>query len=155
MSELDATDIRLLAALQEDASRSIESLAESVHLSRNACWRRVKALETTGVIRRRVALLDANSVGCGLTVLVSVRTGNHDVSWLKKFRSAVSEMPEFISVYRTSGDVDYLLVACVENVAAYDALYQRLITQVPMLDVSASFVMEEIKTTTALPLPRI
>ncbi len=155
MNQLDVTDIRILALLQEDSSLSIETIAERVHLSRNACWRRIKTLETSGVISRRVALLDATSIGCGLTVLVSVRTGNHDASWLKKFRKAVSEMPEFTSVYRTSGDVDYLLKACVENVAAYDALYQRLITKVPLLDVSASFVMEEIKTTTALPLPRV
>lgn len=152
MNKFDATETQLLALLQEDATHSIEALAERVHLSRNACWRRAKALEAEGVIEKRVALLNAESIGCGLTVLVSVRTGNHDVSWLKKFRATVTEMPEFTNVYRTSGDVDYLLVASVADVAAYDALYQRLITKVPMLDVSASFVMEEIKSTTSLPL---
>jgi Lrp/AsnC family transcriptional regulator len=123
-----------------------------VHLSRNACWRRVKALEDAGVIRGRVTLVDAEAVGCGLSVFIFIRTAAHDPQWLAAFREAVTMLPEITGVYRTSGDLDYVLRARVGDVKAYDRLYQRLIEKVPIADVSASFVMEEIKETTAVPL---
>jgi len=150
--QLDSQDTALLSALQADATLSTEALAERVNLSRNACWRRVKTLESAGLIKRRVALLDADKLGCGLTVLVSLRTRDHAPDWLARFHAAVSAQPEIVSVWRTSGDIDYLLKAQVEDMAAYDRLYQRLIAAVPLSDVSASFVMEAIKDTTELPL---
>ena len=152
MVKIDAIDTRILAELQRDGSLSIEALSERVHLSRNACWRRVKALEEHRVLRGRVALVDAEAVGCGLSVFVFVRTDNHDPDWLARFRQAVATLPEITGVYRTSGDLDYVLKARVSDVKAYDRLYQRLIAKVPLSDVSASFVMEEIKETTAVPL---
>ena len=152
MTKIDSIDTRILAELQRDGSLSIEALSERVHLSRNACWRRVKALEEHGVLKGRVALVDAEAVGCGLSVFVFVRTDNHDPDWLARFRQAVTTLPEITGVYRTSGDLDYVLKARVSDVKAYDRLYQRLIAKVPLSDVSASFVMEEIKETTALPL---
>lgn len=150
--EIDEIDRRLLAELQRDGGLSVERLAERVHLSRNACWRRVKRLEDDGVIAGRVALVDAEKVGLGLSVFIMVRTSNHDPEWLAKFRSAVTTLPEITGVYRMSGDLDYVLRARVADVKAYDRLYQRLIARVPLADVSASFVMEEIKDTTALPV---
>lgn len=152
MRKLDEIDHKILRDLQQDGSMSIESLAERVHLSRNACWRRVKILEESGIIRGRVALVDPESIGCGLLVFIFVRTANHDPDWLDKFRSAVTSLPEIIGVHRTSGELDYVLRARVADVKAYDRLYQRLIARVPLSDVSASFVMEDIKDTTALPL---
>ncbi|MEM9605489.1 MAG: Lrp/AsnC family transcriptional regulator [Pseudomonadota bacterium] len=151
-SPLDRTDTRLLRALQRDASASLDTLSERVSLSRNACWRRIKALEQAGVIRKRVAVLDPESCGCGLTVLIAVRTHEHTADWLARFREAVCAQPEIVSVWRTSGNTDYLLKAQVADMPAYDALYQRLIQAVPLSDVSASFVMEAIKDTTELPL---
>ncbi len=150
--EIDEIDRRILAELQRDGGLSVERLAERVHLSRNACWRRVKRLEDDGVIAARVALVDAEKVGLGLSVFIMVRTSNHDPEWLAKFRSAVTTLPEITGVYRMSGDLDYVLRARVADVKAYDRLYQRLIARVPLADVSASFVMEEIKDTTALPV---
>ncbi|MEM6464021.1 MAG: Lrp/AsnC family transcriptional regulator [Pseudomonadota bacterium] len=152
MRRIDDIDLKILGELQRDGSLSIDSLAERVHLSRNACWRRLKGLEESGVVRGRVALLDAEQVGCGLSVFIFVRTANHDPDWLSRFRDAVTGLPEITGVYRTSGELDYVLRARVADVKAYDRLYQRLIARVPLADVSASFVMEDIKDTTAIPL---
>ncbi len=151
-SRLDEMDRRILAELQRDGSLSIEELSERVHLSRNACWRRMKRLEEERVITGRVALVDADRLGLGLSVFVIVRTSSHDPDWLKKFREAVTGFPEITGVYRMSGDLDYILRARVADVKAYDRLYQRLIARVPLTDVSASFVMEEIKETTVVPV---
>lgn len=148
----DEMDRRILAELQRDGSLSVDQLSERVHLSRNACWRRVKRLEEERVITGRVALVDADRLGLGLSVFVIVRTSSHDPEWLRKFRDAVVSFPEITGVYRMSGDLDYVLRARVADVKAYDRLYQRLIARVPLTDVSASFVMEEIKETTVVPV---
>ena len=152
MGIMDNYDREILRALQKDADQSIESLAEKVNLSRNACWRRVKQLEAAGTIKARVALVDAEAVDLGLTVLVLVRTNEHAADWADKFRKAVHAMPEITGAYRMSGDLDYVLRVCVRDVKSYDAFYQRLTTRLRLSDISASFVMEEIKDTTALPL---
>lgn len=149
---LDDPDRRILTALQRDAAMSIEALSEAVALSRNACWRRVRRLEASGILRRRVALLDAEAVGLGLSVYVLVRTNAHDPDWLARFRAAVLASPEIIGAHRMSGDLDYVLRVRVADMKAYDAFYRRLIARVPIADVSASFVMEDIKDTTELPL---
>lgn len=150
--ELDSYDRRILAELQADATLSAETLAERIGLSRNATWRRVRMLEEAGVVTARVALVDAEAVGLGLSVFIIVRTSRHEPEWLKLFREAVLSLPEITGVYRMSGDLDYVLRARVADVRAYDRLYQRLIARVPLTDVSASFVMEEIRDTTALPV---
>ncbi|RCS23759.1 Lrp/AsnC family transcriptional regulator [Phyllobacterium salinisoli] len=150
--EIDELDRRILAELQRDGTLSVDALSERVNLSRNACWRRMKRLEEEGVITGRVALVDADRVGLGLSVFILIRTSNHDPDWLKQFREAVSSLPEVVGVYRMTGDLDYVLRARVADVKGYDRLYQRLIAKVPLSDVSASFVMEEIKETTVVPL---
>jgi Lrp/AsnC family transcriptional regulator len=149
---LDAIDKRLLAELQRDSSRSIEALAETVGLSRNTCWRRVARLEDDGVIARRVALVDPAKVNLGLPVFIVVRTSRHNVDATEQLRRAVLEIPEIVGAYRTAGEIDYILQARVPDVAAYDRLYKKLIAKLDMSDVSASFVMEEIKAVTELPL---
>jgi len=149
---LDATDKSLLRHVQQDASLSIEQLAERVNLSRNACWRRLRRLEDEGVIRARVALADPVKLNLELTVFIAVRTSRHDADWATRFHQAVQDIPELLGVYRTAGEIDYILHARVPNVAAYDRLYKKLTARIEMQDVSASFVMEEIKEVTALPL---
>ena len=149
---LDNIDRRLLLFLQQDASLSVDALAEKVHLSRNACWRRIKRLETDGIVKKRVAIVDPVSIGLGLQVFVMIRTNDHSAAWLEAFRKAVSAMPEIIAAQRMSGDLDYVLRVRVADVAAYDLFYQRLIEKVQIADVSASFVMEDVKETTALPV---
>ena len=149
---VDDTDRRILNLLQQDASLSVDALAESVHLSRNACWRRVKRLESDGIVKKRVAIIDPAAVGLGLQVFVLIRTNDHSAAWLKTFREAVGEMPEIIAAQRMTGDLDYVLRVRVADVPAYDRFYQRLIDKVPIADVSASFVMEDVKETTVLPI---
>ena len=151
-AEIDTIDRRLLAELQRDGTLSVDDLSQRVGLSRNACWRRVRRLEDERVITGRVALVDAERLGLGLSVFILIRTSNHDPDWLKRFKEAVTSLPEITGVYRMSGDLDYVLRARVADVKAYDRLYQRLIAKVPLSAVSASFVMEEIKETTAVPV---
>lgn len=131
---------------------SMDSVADAVHLSRNACWRRIKNLEETGVLQSRVALVSPEAVGLDLSIFVLVRTNRHDADWLKAFDKAARELPEIIGAYRMAGDLDYILRVRIGSVRDYDHFYQRLIARVPISDVSASFVMEDIKDTTALPL---
>jgi len=149
---MDEIDHRLLRQLQRDCAQSLDSLAEHVGLSRNACWRRVRQLEEQAIIRRRVALLDPAKVDRGLTVFISVRTSQHDEKWMAAFDSAVRDLPDIVGAYRTSGETDYILRARVADMAAYDDLYRRLVHKVPLSDVSATFVMEEIKDTTEIPV---
>ncbi|GHA40858.1 ArsR family transcriptional regulator [Amylibacter ulvae] len=150
--EIDTLDRKILAQLQRDAGQSLDDLGATVGLSRNACWRRIKTLETAGVIKQRVAILDAASVDLGLSVFISVRTNRHEPDWLAEFARATREMPEILGAYRMSGDLDYLIRAQVRDMAGYDRFYQRLIKRVNLADVSASFVMEQLKETTALPV---
>ena len=149
---IDETDRRILIQLQRDAGLSIDEVSERVGLSRNACWRRIREMERAGVIRGRVALVDPGKVGCPLEAMVLVRTSAHDAGWMEKFQKTVRAMPEVIGAYRMTGDLDYLLRVRVADVPAYDAFYKRVIAQIPLSDISASFVMEEIKETTALPV---
>ena len=149
---MDAKDRRILAELQIDAGQSIEELAAKINLSRNACWRRVRALEEQGIIRARVALLDPDKLNLSLTAFIAIRTAQHDQAWLDRFSAAVRDIPEITGAYRTTGETDYMLRAAIPDITGYDRLYKRLIAKVPLTDVSAFFVMEKVKETTALPL---
>ncbi|MDW3118690.1 MAG: Lrp/AsnC family transcriptional regulator [Roseovarius pacificus] len=153
--EIDRFDRKILRELQRDASVGVEDLGARVGLSRNACWRRVRRLEEARIITARVALVDPAALGLEVSVFVAVRTDRHDPDWLDTFTRAVRDMPEIQGVWRTSGELDYLLKARVASVREYDAFYQRLIRKVEVADISASFVMEEIKDTTELPLDHI
>ncbi len=149
---LDGIDRRILRELQRDSTIAIADLAQLVGLSQTPCWKRIKRLTDAGVITRRVALLDREKLDLGLVVFVSVRTSRHDQEWLDAFASAAASMPEVVEFYRLSGDTDYLLKVLVKDIAAYDAFYRRLIAAVPLSDVSSAFAMEQIKSTTALPV---
>lgn len=149
---MDAIDKKILDILQEDTTLAVADIARKVGLSTTPCWRRIQKLETSGVIRSRVALLDAEKLNAGVTVFVSIRTDKHDAAWYETFSRAVNAFPEVVEFYRMSGDIDYLLRVVVPDIGAYDRFYQRLIAQVELYDVSSSFSMEQIKYTTALPL---
>lgn len=149
---IDETDRRILQLLQTDASLSVDDISAAVHLSRNACWRRIKALEQAGVIRARVALVDPAKVGVPLMAMVLIRTNAHDAQWMDQFQTALRALPEVVGAYRMTGDLDYVLRVRVADVPAYDAFYKRLTARISVSDISASFVMEEIKETTAVPL---
>jgi Lrp/AsnC family transcriptional regulator len=152
MVKLDAFDMRILALLQEDASKPLAEIAEAVGLSPTPCWRRIQKLEAEGHIKRRVALLDRDKLKAGVTVFIAVKTGRHTMEWLERFHAAVHDLPEIVDFYRMSGDIDYLLKAYVRDIAAYDALYKKLIARIELSDVTSMFAMEELKSTTAIPL---
>lgn len=149
---MDEIDHKLLTILQQDASLSVNEMAERVGLSPTPCWRRIQKLEQSGVITRRVALLDPARVGADLTVFVAVEAGDHSPAWLERFATAVSAMPEVMEFYRMAGDVDYLLRVAVHDMAAFDRFYKRLIATTPLKNVTSRFAMERIRSTTALPL---
>lgn len=149
---MDRYDRQILGILQEDASVPVADIGERVGLTSTPCWRRVQKLEESGIIRKRVALLDAAKLNVGVTVFVSVRTSQHNVKWLKTFHDLVASIPEVTEFYRMAGDTDYLLRVVVPDIAAYDAVYKKLIQGAELSDVSSSFAMEQIKYTTALPL---
>ena len=151
--KLDGIDLRILALLQENAEHSIGKIAEAIHLSQNACWRRIRRLEEEGYILKRVALLDAVKLGAGMTVFVMVRAGEHSQEWLERFAEAVRRIPEIVEFYRMTGEVDYLIKIRVADIAGYDRVYKQLIRSAPLTDVSGAFAMEELKHTTAIPLP--
>jgi Lrp/AsnC family transcriptional regulator len=149
---LDAVDRRILRELQRDSTIAIADLGQLVGLSQTPCWKRIKRLTDAGIITKRVVLLDRSKLDLGLAVFVSVRTNRHDQEWLDAFAGAAASMPEVVEFYRLSGDTDYLLKVLVRDIAAYDAFYKRLIAAVPLSDVSSAFAMEQIKSTTALPV---
>jgi Lrp/AsnC family transcriptional regulator len=149
VDELDREIVRLL---QVDGSLSARQLGDAVGLTPTPCWRRVRALEDSGVIQRRVALINPASINLDVTALVNIRTNNHGIEWIAEFSAAIESFPEIIEAYRTSGDIDYTLKVMVPSIAAYDAFYKRLIGAVDLYDVRTIFVMEEMKRTTALPL---
>jgi len=148
---MDKTDRVVLSHMQADASLSVAELAELAAISKSACWRRIQKLEAAGVIKQQVTLLDAGKLNLGLTVFVSIKTNQHNAQWAQQFRHVVEDVAGVMEVYRMGGDVDYLMKVVVADMPDYDRLYQQLITA-DLFEVTASFVMEEILSTTALPL---
>ncbi|MEO0501325.1 MAG: Lrp/AsnC family transcriptional regulator [Pseudomonadota bacterium] len=142
----------MLRELQRDATLSLAELSDRVGLSQTPCWKRVKKLESEGIIARRVTLLDRERLGVGATLFVSLRTSRHDEDWLEHFAETVSRIPEVTEFYRMSGEVDYLLKIVCRDIADYDRIYKQIIQKTNLADVSASFAMEQIKYTTEIPI---
>ena len=152
---MDAIDRKILTVLQENAALSVAEIGGRVGLSSTPCWKRIQRLETDGVIQKRVALVDQDRIGLGISVFVSVETGDHSQDWLDRFAKTVTAMPEVMEFYRMAGDVDYMLRVVVPDIAGYDSFYKRLISAVPLKNVTSRFAMEKIKSTTALPIPDV
>lgn len=149
---MDAIDRKLVELLQVDATLPIAELASRVNLSQTPCWKRVQRLKEEGVIRAQVALCDPRKLGVGTTVFVAVRTNQHTEEWVKQFVQFVRDMPEVVEAYRMSGETDYLLRIAAADIDDFDRVYKQLIRAVPLVDVSSSFAMEQIKYSTALPV---
>jgi Lrp/AsnC family transcriptional regulator len=150
---MDAIDRKILAVLQEDASLSVADIGNRVGLSSTPCWKRIQRLEADGVIQKRVAIVDQERIGLGVTVFVSIETGDHSQDWLERFAKVVGAMPEVMEFYRMAGDVDYMLRVVVTDIGGYDTFYKKLIASVPLTNVTSRFAMEKIKSTTSLPIP--
>src|SRR4051794_18734252 len=152
---LDAIDRKILMVLQDDASLSVSEIGDRVGFASNPCWKRIQRLEADGVILKRVALVDQNKIGLGLSAFVSVESSDHSDAWLKRFAEAVSAMPEVMEFYRMAGDVDYMLRVVIPDMQSYDVFYKKLIHAVPLKNVTSRFAMEKIKSITALPIPAV
>lgn len=150
--KLDALDRRILEALQQDASRSLEEIARVVGSSKTPVWNRVRKMREAGVIRQTTALLDAEALGLEACFFVLIRTAEHDAAWQSRFLTVLRARPEVQEAHRLAGDVDYLLKVRVPNARAYDSFYQALIAEVKIHDVTALLSMEEIKSTPNLPI---
>jgi Lrp/AsnC family transcriptional regulator len=148
---VDKQDLFLLRSIQQDSSLSTGELAEKVGMSKSACWRRLQKLTADGVIKKQVAILDAQKLNLPLTVYISIRTNEHNDNWASQFQEVTKNISGILEVHRMSGDLDYLLKAVVEDMQGYDKLYKQLI-KAELFDVSSSFVMETMKQTTELPL---
>ncbi|NDR59091.1 Lrp/AsnC family transcriptional regulator [Aliiruegeria sabulilitoris] len=149
---LDHIDRDILRSLQRDASLSQRDLADRVGISQNACWRRLKALNESGILQGSTARVDRKALGLGLVVFVMLRTRHHSVDWLEAFRRHVQTIPEVIDFFRIGGDYDYLLKVVTESMESYDSVYQRLIAGVELDSVTSYFAMEAISEQRPLPL---
>jgi Lrp/AsnC family transcriptional regulator len=152
---MDKKDRQILSILQKNAATPLAELAQAVSLSSTPCWRRVQRLHESGVIRKQVVLCDPAKLNVPVTVFVSVRTSQHSDAWMKRFMEGARDIPEIVEIYRMSGEVDYLLKVVAPDIAGYDRVYKRLIKAVELQDVSSSFAMEVLKSTTELPLDHV
>ena len=151
-ARLDATDRKILALMQQDATLPLEEIASRVGASRTPVWNRIRRLRDQGVISAQVALLDAEALGLEACFFVLIRAAEHDPTWAAKFIAAVRARPEVVEAHRLAGDIDYLLKVQVRNARAYDRFYQALTSEVRVQSVTALLSMEQMKATTALPI---
>lgn len=149
---MDKKDLEILRTMQSNASLSMNELADRCALSKTAVWRRVRELEKQGVIRERISVLDPEALGFGLTIFAFVRSNQHSDRWFSQFQRAIESIPEILEFHRTSGDIDYLLRIVARDMRHYDEIYKRLIRQVDFADISSTFVLETIKSGTAIPI---
>ena len=149
---MDDMDRRILRILQVDCSLSASDVARRVGLSASPCWKRINRMRSEGIIKRQTAVLDAERLGFGLTVFVSIKTGEHSSPWLKEFADRITAMPEVMEFHRMAGEVDYMLKVVVRDMKMFDEFYKRLIDMTALSDVTSRFSMEIIKETTALPI---
>lgn len=149
---LDHFDYRILEELQRDAAQSQRALADKVGLSQNACWRRLKALESSGAIRSRTVVIDRERLGGGFVVFSLIKTRHHSTDWLRQFRKHVSAIPEVIDFFRIGGEYDYLLKIVASDMAGYDNVYKRLIENIELETVTSYFAMEAIEEQRPIPL---
>ncbi|MGX9417444.1 Lrp/AsnC family transcriptional regulator [Vibrio sp. RC27] len=151
--ELDRVDKALLKLLQQDSAISLNDLAESVNLTTTPCWKRLKKLEETGVIKKRVMLLDPEAIGLSFTAFVMIQTSDHSHEWYRRFVDSVSEYDEVMEFYRMAGEYDYMLKVIAKDMRDFDEFYKKLVNTVEGLSkVTSTFAMESLKYTTELPL---
>jgi len=149
---IDDVDRKILAELQEDAGQSLDDIAKKVGSSKTPVWNRIRKLRQAGVIGRQTMVLDADALGFEACFFVLIRTSEHEAEWQASFLKALRDRPEVQEAHRLAGDIDYILKVRVKNARAYDVFYQALISEVRVFNVTALLSMEEIKSTTMLPL---
>lgn len=150
--QIDALDRKILQTLQEDASQSLDEIAKKVGSSKTPVWSRIRKMREAGVIGQQTVVLDADALGLEACFFVLIRTSEHEADWQKKFLATLKARPEVMEAHRLAGDIDYILKVRVANARAYDEFYQALISEVRIYNVTALLSMEQIKSTTMLPL---
>jgi Lrp/AsnC family transcriptional regulator len=151
-ASLDTIDRKILAELQRDASQSLDDIARKIGSSKTPVWNRIRKLKAAGVIGRYTVVLDAEALGLEACFFVLIRTSEHEAEWQASFLKALHARPEVLEAHRLAGDIDYILKVLVRNARAYDDFYQALISDVRIYNVTALLSMEEIKSTTMLPI---
>ncbi|MDC1386726.1 Lrp/AsnC family transcriptional regulator [Candidatus Thioglobus sp.] len=152
---MDTIDIKLLELLQHNAELTIQELSKEVHLSTTPCWKRINQLKNNGYINKTVSLVNRKRVGANVTAMVSIKVNNHNQERISIFSKTIQDIPEVIECYRMSGETDYLLKVVVSDIESYDAFYKNLIEKVQFLKVTSNFAIEEIKSTTEIPLTKL
>jgi Lrp/AsnC family transcriptional regulator len=151
-AQIDDLDRKILVELQADASQSLDEIARKVGSSKTPVWNRIRRMREQGVIIRQTTLLDAEALGLEACFFVLIRTSEHEADWQRKFLKTLRDRPEVLEAHRLAGDIDYILKVRVKNARAYDSFYQALIAEVRIYNVTALLSMEEIKSTTVLPV---
>lgn len=154
LGSLDATDLKILAALQRDGSLSNVELARLVHLSPSPCLARVKALRQSGVIRRYVALVDPEAIGLGVSVFISISLREQSTAALAEFERRIEACDEVMECYLMTGDADYLLRVVVSDIRALERFILDRLSPIPGVEkIRSSFTLKQVRYKTELPLP--
>lgn len=150
---MDKIDKQILRLVQQNCSLSLQQIADQLHLTTTPCWNRIKRLENEGIIKQRVALLDAEKVELELIAFVQIKTQQHSEAWFEDFVLQVKGFSQVMEFYRMAGEYDYMLKVLVKDMRSYDRFYKTLVNNVSGLsDVTSSFAMQQLKYTTELPL---
>lgn len=151
--ELDPIDRQLLAMLQANGNISLNELAEAINLTTTPCWKRLKKLEESGIIKKRVALLDADKLGLSFIAFVMIKTNDHSHEWYRRFVKVVEEFPEVMEFYRMAGEYDYMMKVLAKDMKNFDEFYKKLVNSIDGINnVTSTFAMESLKYTTELPV---
>jgi len=150
---LDQTDIKLLSLLQEDSSLTTAELADKVGLSQSPCWRRIVRIQEAGLIKKRVALLDAEKLGMGVVVFTAINLSTHHGTTLEDFERRVARFPEVMECYTMTGNIDYMLKVVTKDIHHYEIFVRNHLAQVPNIrEMHSNVAITRIKDTTELPL---
>jgi Lrp/AsnC family transcriptional regulator, cysteine-sensing transcriptional activator len=150
---MDDIDHKILRVLQEAPDISMENLGEKIGLSHTPCWRRIKRMETAGIIRQHTVIIDREALGFEVVVFAFIRLARHDEETLNGFETAVKGCREIVDCYSITGDYDYSLKILASNVKGYERLVKDVILHLPGVgSISSSFALSEVKHTSALPI---
>ncbi|QIB66783.1 Lrp/AsnC family transcriptional regulator [Kineobactrum salinum] len=150
---MDRTDIRILQALQADGRLSNQRLAEVAGISPAACWRRVRALEESGVISGYAALLDRTRVKLNLCAFIHITLARHVRESTAPFEEAIRQRPEVMECFVTTGDADFILRVVTQSIESFDRFLEEFLFSIPQISqIKSNIALREVKLDTALPL---
>lgn len=153
--QIDEIDRRILMLIQHDASLTTSEIADKIGLSQAPCWRRIKKLEDSGVIRKRVTLVDHKKVGLPVMIFAHIKLSAHGKRTLPDFDDAIRRFPEVLECYTLMGETDYILKIVAPSVEAYEKFFRERLSQLPAVrETNSAIALSEIKNGTALPLTR-